>query len=204
MTTEAPTPDDVLVRRALEGSEEALLELYARYRPRLMGYVLRQTGDRALAEDVFHSTFLYFFQNLERYEPRGRLDAYLFRIARSELADERRAARRAREGPPRPPPEAAYAPDPEMEEKVRRALLELSPELREVVLLRIYDGMDYAGIAEVTGVGEATARSRMRYALEALRRALGADAPRPFSAPDDTRRSPPQPPPSPPGARGSP
>lgn len=174
MAPKTPVPDDELVRKALRGSEEALLELYARYRPRLMGFLLRQTGDWHLAEDVFHSTFLYFFRNLERYEPRGRLDAYLFRIARSELADERLAVRRAKEGPPRPPPEAAYAPDPEMEEKVRQAVLNLSPELREVVILRIYDGMDYAKIAEITGVGEATARSRMRYALEALRKTLGA------------------------------
>ncbi len=176
MAHETPVPDDALVSRALEGSEEALLELYARYRPRLMGYLLRQTGDRSVAEDVFQSTFLYFLRNLERYKPCGRLEAYLFRIARSELADERRAARRVREAPPRPPQEAAYAPDPEIEERVRNALMELSPELREVVILRIYDGMDYATIAEITGVGEATARSRMRYALEALRRAIGAAA----------------------------
>jgi RNA polymerase sigma-70 factor (ECF subfamily) len=170
-----PAPDDdTLVERALAGSEEAMLDLYGRYRPRLMGYACRMTGDRHLAEDVFHSTFLYFFQHLEHYERRGKLEAYLFRIARSELADERRFSRRARgEDAPRPAPGPAYSPDPETEEKVRAALLDLSPELREVVVLRLYDGLDYARIAEVAGVGEATVRSRMRYALESLRRTLG-------------------------------
>jgi RNA polymerase sigma-70 factor (ECF subfamily) len=177
MPPPVPVPgDDVLAERALGGSEEALLELYARYRPRLMGYAFRMTGDRALAEDVFQSTFLYFFRNLERYERRGKLEAYLFRIARSELADERHAIRRARgEAAPPPAPGPAYSPDPEVEAKVRAALLELSPELREVVVLRVYDGLDYARIAEVTGTGEATARSRMRYALESLRKTLGPD-----------------------------
>jgi RNA polymerase sigma-70 factor (ECF subfamily) len=168
-----PAPDDdALVERALAGSEEAMLDLYGRYRPRLMGYAYRMTGDRHLAEDVFHSTFLYFFQHLEHYERRGKLEAYLFRIARSALSDERLAARRAREAPPRDPPEPAFSPDPELEGKVRAALMGLSPELREAAVLRIYEGLDYSRIAEVAGVGEATARSRMRYALEALRRVL--------------------------------
>ncbi len=166
--------DDVLAKRALAGSREAMLELYARYRPRIMGYAFRMTGDRHLAEDVFHSTFLYFFRHLERYEPRGRLEAYLFRIARSALADERLAVRRSREAPSREPPPPARAPDSELENKVRAALMKLSPELREAVILRVYDGLDHARIAEITGVGEATARSRLRYALEALRKALGA------------------------------
>ncbi len=180
MPSPVPAPDDdALAERALAGSEEALLELYARYRPRIMGYAFRMTGDRSLAEDVFQSTFLYFFRNLERYEPRGKLEAYLFRIARSALADERLAARRAREAPPRPAPEPAFSPNPETEEKARAALTDLSPELREVVVLRIYDGLDYARIAEITGTGEATARSRMRYALESLRKALGATDQRP-------------------------
>ena len=165
--------DDALVEKALAGSREAMQELYGRYRPRIMGYALRMTGDRHLAEDVFHATFLYFFQHLERYESRGKLESYLFRIARSALADEKLASRRAREAPPRGAPPPAYSPDPELEEKVRKAMMDLSPELREAVVLRIYDGLDYAEIAEIAGVGEATARSRMRYALEALRKTLG-------------------------------
>ena len=174
MPPESPAPDDdALVERALAGSEEAMLELYGRYRPRLMSYAYRMTGDRHLAEDVFHSTFVYFFEHLDRYERRGKLDAYLFRIARSSLVDEKLASRRSREAPPREPPEPAYSPNPELEEKARAAVTALSPELREVVVLRLYDGLDYAKIAEVTGVGEATARSRMRYAVEALRKTLG-------------------------------
>ena len=48
----------------------------------------------------------------------------------------------------------------------------LPAHLREVVVLRLFQGLDYAAIGEATGVSEATARSRMRYALEALRESL--------------------------------
>jgi RNA polymerase sigma-70 factor (ECF subfamily) len=61
----------------------------------------------------------------------------------------------------------------ELTERVRRAVAELPDQLREVVILRLYEGLDYAAIAEVVGAGEATVRSRMRYALQALRRSVG-------------------------------
>jgi RNA polymerase sigma-70 factor (ECF subfamily) len=134
------------------------------------------TGDRGLAEDVLQNTFVYFFERLRRYEPRGLLAAYLFRIARSFASDEKLAARRVRaapeeavKGPAVEDREAAAA----LEEKARQALLALPGHLREVVELRLYQGFDYARVAEITGTSEATARSRMRYALEALRAALG-------------------------------
>lgn len=170
--------DDALAALGTAGSASALEELYRRHRSAILGYAYRMTGDRALAEDVVQDTFVYFFRNLRRYEPRGKLVAYLFRIARSLALDGKRAARR----PPLPPPEEA--PDAALSaeereagealgEKVRQAMLALPERLREVVELRLFQGFDYARVAELTGVPEATARSRLRYALEALRRALG-------------------------------
>lgn len=167
--------DDDLVARARTGSAAAMEQLYLRYRDRIMTFAYRMTGDRALSEDVFQNTFIYFYEHLERYEPQGKLSAYLFRIARSLAldglqADRRERRLRSRSEPVEPPaPEEEARPD----DRAQQALLKLAPNLREVVTLRLYEGMDYARIAEVTGTSEATARSRMRYALEALRGALG-------------------------------
>jgi len=167
--------DDELVALGLSGSPEALEELYGRHRAAILGYAYRMTGDRALAEDVLQNTFVYFFERLRRYEPRGLLGAYLFRIARSFATDEREAARRAHSAPtpvgsaPEEDREAVAA----LEEKARQAMLTLPTHLREVVELRLYQGFDYSRVAEITGVSEATARSRMRYALEGLRASLG-------------------------------
>lgn len=173
--------DDELAALGLQGSAAPLEELYRRYREPLMGYAYRLTGDRALAEDIFQNTFVYFYRRLEEYEPQGKLGAYLFRIAHSLALDEKAAQKRRRSVSK--PQALLYTPTPEeqdpsvpaaREEKVRSALQGLSEVLREVVVLRLYQGFEYARIAEITGVSEATARSRMRYALESLRDALGA------------------------------
>ena len=176
--------DDELAAAGQRGSADALEELYRRHRKPLMGFVARLTGDRAMAEDVLQSTFVYFFQHLDRYEPQGKLGAYLFRIARSTALDELASARRersaAREYLYTPAPQTGSSPEEEqaaraLETRVRGAMDALPVHLREVVVLRLYEDLDYARIGEITATSEATARSRMRYALDALRQKLGVD-----------------------------
>jgi len=70
-----------------------------------------------------------------------------------------------------PAPEDA-ARDAELRPRLLRAIAALPAEQREVFLLREYEGIPFAEIAEVTGAPVPTVKSRMRYALEALRRAL--------------------------------
>ena len=150
--------------------------LYRRHAPRLLAYAVRVTADRDLAEDVVQETFAWFFRNLERYEPQGKLAAYLFRIAHSTATDEAVASRRARQAvdrrsPVEEPPEGTLG-ETVGADRVQAALAGLPSHLREVVILRLFQGLDYAAVGEATGVSEATARSRMRYALGALREAL--------------------------------
>lgn len=176
------TRDDDLAARARSGSAEAMEELYRRHRTRIFGYALRVTGDHATAEDVFQNTFIYFFQHLDRYQPQGKLAAYLFRIAHSLATDEKAAARRLKPLGDRVDP--AFVPDAvpddsqaRLRDRLQECLLALPVHLREVVALRLHEGLDYARIGEITGVSEATARSRMRYALDALRVALEGEMP---------------------------
>jgi RNA polymerase sigma-70 factor (ECF subfamily) len=180
--------DDLLCARAAEGSEAAMAELYSRYRPRILGYALRLTGDRELAEDVLAAAFSDFLEHLDSYRPSGRLAAYLFRIARNRLVDELRIRGRGTpldggDGEPLPIVDPAAGPaetaaGDELRRRAADALAQLPAHLREVVELRLRQGLDFAAIGSVTGVGEATARSRMRYALAALRDMLGEAAER--------------------------
>lgn len=163
--------DDALARAAREGSGEAMAELYRRYAGRILAYAVRLCGDRDAAEDVVQDVFTHFFRRLDHYRPEGKLAAYLFRIAHSRATDEA-SSRKRREVPVvRPTPD----PSPDTA-RVDRALDTLPPHLKEVVVLRLHQDLDYAAIAEITGVSEATARSRMRYALEALRVAMKVDS----------------------------
>lgn len=164
--------DDELVALARRGSSPAMEALYRRYRDRIMTFAYRMTGDRSLAEDVFQNTFIYFYEHLERYEPQGRLAAYLFRIARSLALDGLKAGKRDRQALARIEPVETPAEDSLPTDRAQKALQELAPHLREIVTLRLFDGLDYGRIGEILGLSEATARSRMRYALEALREAL--------------------------------
>ena len=179
---------DELVEQARAGSQDAMVELYGRHRGLVIGYVLRMTGDPDLADEVFAATFLAFFASLKRYRSRGHLAAYLLRIARGRLADESRPRGRLGRSlgatdSDRLTPSEPLDPSPgpleaitsaELAGRAERALLELPDPLREVVVLRLYEGLDYRTIASIVGVGEATARSRMRYALRSLRGSLDA------------------------------
>jgi len=180
--------EDSLVAQARVGSRDAMVELYHRHRGLVIGYVLKMTGDRDLADEIFAATFAAFFENLHRYRSRGSLAAYLLRIARSRIADEARARGRLGRTPPpsstgdpgrfdsidpSPGPADSIATS-ELVGRAEEALLKLSEPLREVVVLRLYEGLDYAAIAAIVGAGEATVRSRMRYALQTLRQRLNA------------------------------
>lgn len=164
--------DDDLTIAARGGSGDAMTELYRRYAGRLLAYAFRLSGDRDAAEDVVQDVFTHFFRRLEQYRPEGKLAAYLFRIAHS-LATDEAVDRRRRAAPLPVTADPAPAEDPEPA-RLDRAIDSLPVHLKEVVLLRLRQNLDYAAIAAATGVPEATARSRMRYALEALRVAMGA------------------------------
>jgi RNA polymerase sigma-70 factor (ECF subfamily) len=178
--------EDDLVGRARAGSQDAMVELYRRHRGLVIGYVLRMTGDPDLADEIFAATFVAFFARLDRYRSRGHLGAYLLRIARGKLADEIRARdrlgrRRGAMNSGWSPPSEPIDPSPEPSETIasaelavraERALMGLPDTLREVVVLRLYEGLDYKAIASIVDVGEATVRSRMRYALRSLRKSL--------------------------------
>jgi RNA polymerase sigma factor (sigma-70 family) len=143
-----------------------LTEIHHRHRPRIFGYVLQMTDDRDLTEDVFCATFVTIFENLERDRPCGRLPNYLLRSPRSRLMDELQARRRLRTplpaadtsgvstpaGAALPADKAAAAS--ELARRVQCALAELPDNLREVIVLRNYEGLDYAAIGKIVGAGD--------------------------------------------------
>jgi RNA polymerase sigma-70 factor (ECF subfamily) len=185
------------------GDARAFEVLVRRHRTIVFSFLVRLTGDRGRAEDLCQETFLKVVKASAGWEERARFTTWLFAIARNLAVDEsrRQAFRRTEPLEPvrpdeRPRAEAAaedLPPDQAADAALIRPRLEaalqaLPPEQREVFLLREYSGLKFAEIAEVTGTPENTVKSRMRYALEALRaelaaRGIGPDAiPTPRSA----------------------
>jgi RNA polymerase sigma-70 factor (ECF subfamily) len=180
--------DETLMLRFQAGDARAFEVLVRRHRTPVFSFLLRLTGDRGRAEDLCQETFLKVVKASVGWEERARFTTWLFAIARNLAVDEARriSFRRAQPLEPqsgeRPGPEvAADDPPPDsaadaalVRPKLEAALRALPPEQREVFLLREYSGLRFAEIAEVTGTPENTVKSRMRYALEALRAELAA------------------------------
>lgn len=151
----------------------ALHDAYARP---LHRYVLRLTGDDALAQDVVQESMLRAWRHpevLERDEDGAR--AWLFTVARNLVVDDRRTARHQRELTTDRTPERGQ--DDETARVldawlVGDALAQLSPEHRAVVVGAYYGGRSTADLARENQIPEGTVKSRLHYGLRALRLAL--------------------------------
>ena len=173
--------------------------LFVRYRRPLFTFLLHHTGDRDTAEDLFQEAFVRMIRARKSYVPRGSFESWLFTIARHSMIDHRRRSDVRRPAGPDvqvretsgspdggTPTERIASRDPHddpllrtelgaLRDRIHTALRRLPDVQREVFLLRERAGMDFAGIARVTGSRVATAKSRMRYALANLRRFLSED-----------------------------
>jgi RNA polymerase sigma-70 factor (ECF subfamily) len=179
--------DEQLMRRFQAGDARAFEALVRRHRTTLWNFLLRHVGDRARAEDLLQETFLRAVKASADWQERAKVTTWLFTIARNLTLDElrRNVHRRTdplegqddQQGPidrtaaDDPPPDAA-AEGALLRPRLEAALAALPAEQREVFLLREQGGLGFREIAEVTGTPENTVKSRMRYALEGLRRSL--------------------------------
>jgi RNA polymerase sigma-70 factor, ECF subfamily len=183
--------DEELLAAYQQGDPEAFEVLLRRHRAPLFTFLVRMLGDREKAEDLAQETFLRIVKGAQAWERRARFQTWLFTIARNLCVDHARRDRFRRadsldaDGPDGEPPRVESVPGREIDpgrgaESARlrpllqKALLSLPAEQREVFVLREQAGLPFREIAELTGVNENTVKSRMRYALEGLRKALAA------------------------------
>ena len=167
-----------LVGRAT--SDAALIRvLYEEHGPALWRYALRLTGDRSRAEDIVQETLLRAWQHPEVVEDTERsARAWLFTVARNMIIDERRSSRFRNEVATLDTAGTAEraAPD-EVNTALDRLLIgdamaELSAEHRAVIRRSYYLGQSTSRIAKDLGIAEGTVKSRLHYAVRALRLTL--------------------------------
>ncbi len=175
-TTNDATDEQLMVAFA-RGSSDAFAELFSRYKQPLFGFFRRRVPDPGHAEELTQETFLAILRASSRYEGSALFRTYLYAIAFKILrAHRRKAAFRALFlGTDSTEPSSPNTLDTDL--AVRDAVARLDSHDREILLLREFEQLSYAEIAELLKLPVNTVRSRLFRARAALHDLLAAPAP---------------------------
>ena len=172
----ADEQDRALVKRCLENDRDAAGALVDRYQQRLFNVALRMLNNVQDAEDVTQTVFLNAFRKLRTYDPKYRFFSWVYRMTVNEslnVLKRRKPAVTLEDELEIPAPGAAPDRAAETEDRVGRALMNLKPDDRAVVVLKHFVSFSYQEIADVLEIPVRTVKSRLFTARERLRLALG-------------------------------
>jgi RNA polymerase sigma factor (sigma-70 family) len=179
-------PDDSDIVRASVAQPERFETVFGRHHRRIWAYLARRNGEEA-ADELTGDVFVAAFAQRARFDTsRGTVVAWLYGIAanltRARLRREGRAYRALKRFESHDVPtaspidEAVAALDHEQDlVRVREALVALSDQDRELILLVAWEELSYAEVAEVVGVPIGTVRSRLSRARQRLRELTNLD-----------------------------
>jgi RNA polymerase sigma-70 factor (ECF subfamily) len=173
-----PMREQELVASCQAGRLEDFSPLYSEYVKPIFGFLYRRTLDRQTAEDLTSITFMKALEKITQYSPaKGNFGAWLYRIARNSLTDHYRALR------PHEDIESVWdlSSDDDVTqtvhdrlsfETVKAALANVDAAKREIVMMRIWEGLSYQEIAQVTGKTETNCKVIFCRTMESLRKEL--------------------------------
>lgn len=175
------------------GDPQAFRKLVERHHAPVYRFCLRALRSPEAASDAAQEVFLRVVRNAAGWEPKAKFTTWVYTIARNHCIDEARKGRFRKteslnetvgaDGEGEEKIERVVSPVPQGDKlahgtRVRKAidaaLATLPEEQREVFLMREVSGLAFKDIADLVGVGENTVKSRMRYALAGLKKALSA------------------------------
>ncbi len=174
-----PKQEIFLVLRSQTGDKKAFDELLKSIQTSLFRYIYRLTSEHALAEDVLQEVFIIIYRKLRWLENPKLFRAWTYRIASREtfrrLKIERRRTQQIRdeetlERISSVEKEEIY--EPELIAKIPDLLAEISPAARAVIVLHYLEEMTLSETAEILDIPPGTAKSRLAYGLESLRKKL--------------------------------
>jgi RNA polymerase sigma-70 factor (ECF subfamily) len=187
MPASAASSDEDLMLAYAAGDAAAFDALYSRHKGGVYRYLLRQCRQPGIADELFQDVWMNLIRARASYAPTAKFTTWLYRLAHNRMIDHFRASGHltlvsaddeahadavialpaARATDP-----AVRAENRELGERLRAALSALPPAQREAFLLQQEGALSLAEIAELTGVGVETVKSRLRYALAKLRAEL--------------------------------
>jgi len=183
--------DEALLAGFAGGDAAAFTQLYERHERAMYRFLRRSLGNDAAAQDLLQEVWLAVIRHAAAFEPRARFSTWLYGIARNRLIDHWRARRdtvsldqeAANDEHGAAAPIEAIAAGAACEPEVRAmsraeaaafmaAVEQLPAPQREAFVLHAEAGMTVEEVAQLTGVGRETAKSRLRYAMVRLRSAM--------------------------------
>jgi len=173
--------DEQLMLAFRDGDADAFDQLYARYRAPLYRYVLRLCNDPSAVEELYQDVWLRVVRSRTQWRQEASFRPWLFGIAHNRVTDLwRSTSRRATAQPLNgQDPADPVPPGPDIRiiiqdciERLKALLGRLPEAQRSAFLLKEEGGLTLEQIANCTGVGRETVKSRLRYALRSLRKGL--------------------------------
>ncbi len=182
--------DEELMAMYQKGDESSFQKLFARHKRGVYGYILRYTRNEQESEEVFQDVFIKMHRAAPNWLPTAKFTTWLYTIVRNLCIDVHRKKKirktvslddtgtgdderslhdvlASEDAAPE-----AQSSDAEIGKVLEAALAKINADQREVFLMREKSGLKFEEIAEVLGVSINTVKSRMRYALETLRKIL--------------------------------
>ena len=182
---------DTLIARAKTGDQGAQGKLVQLWYKRIYNFGFKFFLDHDMAMEVSQKTFISMCKNLQALQDTARFKSWLYKIAVNYCREEVRKKKgnrslsfdlvwnRDAEDSPNWESSAQRFDNPErqlqqleLSDILQKALLELNEEQREIVIMKEYEGLKFREIAEILNISENTAKSRMYYGLDGLKRIL--------------------------------
>ena len=181
--------DEILMLAYARGDAAAFDALYARHRSGVYRYLFRHCGNAGSADELFQDVWMNVIRVRATYAPTARFAAWLYTFAHHRMVDHWRTIGQATlvsiddddatsdavnslPGARAEEPEVRVG-NRELGVRLRAALAALPPLQRDAFLLQLESGLSLTEIAELTGAGVETVKSRLRYAIAKLRSELG-------------------------------
>jgi RNA polymerase sigma-70 factor (ECF subfamily) len=170
-------PDDkTLMERCRKGDRQALESLLVRYQKPVYNAAFRMLHSPDDARDVTQAVFLKVFEHMDQFDPERRFFSWVYRITLNESINWLKKTGRldpiADDVPDGSSGPEAEAGNQELGENMQAALMTISPEYRQVVILKHVLGCSYQEISDILDIAEKTVKSRLYSARAQLRQCL--------------------------------
>jgi RNA polymerase sigma-70 factor (ECF subfamily) len=176
--------DTQIIERTLGGDTDAFNFLVRRWERHIYGLTLRMLGRDDEAKDATQETFLSAYRNLSKFRGEAKFSSWIYRIALNICNTRLRSRNRLTISIDEQREESGFEIAAEMEDlgsnihqeqitmHVRRALQSLPAEMRQVIVMKEYEGLKFSEISEILGIPLSTVKTRMYTGLSEMRKRL--------------------------------